>query len=382
MTKTLRSVFIAAALAALTGGSRTDAAGGVTSATITDPVVQTEAFDVRIPAGWKFQGTVFPGPPCNEIPYPVYRAYSPDGLTEMRKFPRFDWTFDSVKLGPPPQNSCLPLDRKLTAEQFVRYFAGVIGATYVGPMSVAPKFRASNAAAVANMKQNSANIPGFEATGDTAAIRVRSKNGSFVIEQRLRAWAACTSRSWFRNSTHSGCYAVVDVLRAPSGKLDALARDVDANNLNASVARMDWQMKIAQILQARGNARIAALIQHNNDVMRAQQERFEQSMAVQQHDHEQFLAQMQSSTNSSMNATGAAMNARSTAASDWVDYALDQQTVTGSGGTVKISNAYSQTWANGQGQWYQTNDPNANPNGVLYGNWTPQTRVHGNGTPQ
>jgi hypothetical protein len=74
------------------------------------------------------------------------------------------------------------------------------------------------------------------------------------------------------------------------------------------------------------------------------------------------------------------MNARHTPASDWVDYALDQQTVTGTGGVaVKVSSAYTETWANGQGQYYQTNDQNANPNGSLPGNWTRQTEVHGNG---
>jgi len=73
------------------------------------------------------------------------------------------------------------------------------------------------------------------------------------------------------------------------------------------------------------------------------------------------------------------MNARTTAASDWVDYALDQQTVNGSGGTVKVSSAYSHTWSNGQNQWYQTNNSNANPNGVFGGNWTENTKVHGNG---
>lgn len=29
------------------------------------------------------------------------------------------------------------------------------------------------------------------------------------------------------------------------------------------------------------------------------------------------------------------------------------------------------------GQWYQTNNANANPNGVLQGNWTKQSVVHG-----
>ena len=55
------------------------------------------------------------------------------------------------------------------------------------------------------------------------------------------------------------------------------------------------------------------------------------------------------------------------------------RSVTGSGGTVKVSSAYSQTWSNGKNQWFQTNDPNANPNGVLPGNWTQDVKVHGNG---
>lgn len=123
---------------------------------------------------------------------------------------------------------------------------------------------------------------------------------------------------------------------------------------------------------------------------------FDDFMATSQRNHEAFMAQQESSFrthqaqmaqqsssfHSSMNNANNAMNARSTAASDWVDYALDQQTVTGQGGTVKVSSAYGQTWSSTTGnqtQWYQTNDPNANPNGVLPGNWTQDTKVHGNG---
>ena len=123
---------------------------------------------------------------------------------------------------------------------------------------------------------------------------------------------------------------------------------------------------------------------------------FDDFMATSQRNHEAFMSQQESSYrthqaqmaqsassfHSSMNNANNAMNARSTAASDWVDYALDQQTVAGQGGTVKISNAYSHTWSStvgNQTQWYQTNDPNANPNGALSGNWTEDTKVHGNG---
>jgi hypothetical protein len=73
------------------------------------------------------------------------------------------------------------------------------------------------------------------------------------------------------------------------------------------------------------------------------------------------------------------MDAAHTPASDWVDYALDQQTVSGTGGTVKVPSGYSQVWANSSGQYYVTNDLNTNPNGSMPGVWSQQTQVHGNG---
>jgi len=369
------------AIASLTAAANADS-GGVTTATITDPVFGMQAYEIKIPAGWKFQGTVYPGPPCQEIPYPVYRAYSADGLTELRMLPRFDWTFNTLQPGRRASDQCLPLDRTLTASEFLRYYSSLIGASYVGEMSVAPGVQQRTSAFVEHMNQAAATNPGFHANGDVAAIRVQTKNGTFTVEQRLRAWVVCHSAPFMHGSTITGCFARLDVLRAPKGKLDALAQMVDDGNLNTAASNPAYQARVAQMLAAEGNARLNAQIAHNDAVMRAQQERFEQSMAIQQHAHDQFMAQMQSSTDSSMRAANASMNARSTAASDWVDYALDQQTVTGSGGTVKISSAYGHTWSNGQGQWYQTNDPNANPNGVLGGNWTQQTVVHGNGSPK
>lgn len=381
MRKALLLAFsLAAALGAAAQPAR--AADGTAEADITDPALNMHAYTVHIPAGWKFQSTVFQGPPCNELPFPVYRAYSPDGLTEMRMLPRFDWTFVSGNgQQHPGSNACLPLDRTLTARAFLGHLAALQGLTIAGDMEVAPRVKERTEQAADQMRQMGASIDGFTVTGDVAAVRASGKNGTFEIEQRLRAWVLCHSAPWFKGSRLSGCFARVDVLRAPKGKLDALARRVDDGDMNTAGSNPDYQMKMAQILKARGDARLAAQIQHNNDVMRAQQQRFEQTMALQQHQHEQFMAQLQSSTDSSMRAANASMNARSTATSDWCDYALDLQTVTGSGGTVKVSSAYGHTWSNAQGQWYQTNNPNADPNGVLGGTWTEQTRVHGDGTP-
>jgi hypothetical protein len=178
-----------------------------------------------------------------------------------------------------------------------------------------------------------------------------------------------------------GCSAHVDVLRAPKGKLDALAELVDAHDLVRTPHEDLWLQHVQQTLTELNQRRMRDLTrqeQAGNNMLRQQNEQF---MASSQRNHEAFMAQQESSFRSSMNNANASMNARSTAASDWVDYSLDQQTVTGAGGTVKVSSAYSQTWSDGQGHWYQTNDPNTNPNGVLSGNWSQTQRVHGNGTP-
>jgi hypothetical protein len=51
------------------------------------------------------------------------------------------------------------------------------------------------------------------------------------------------------------------------------------------------------------------------------------------------------------------------------------------GAVSKASSAYNYTWVDGSTS-YQTNDPNANPNGLLQGTWTKQQVVHGDGTPK
>jgi hypothetical protein len=80
-------------------------------------------------------------------------------------------------------------------------------------------------------------------------------------------------------------------------------------------------------------------------------------MAIQQQIHNQFLAGMQASTNASMANANAAMNARSTVTSDWVDFALDQKTV------MNTNN----------GQVFKTSNQTTTGGGLQ--------QVHGNGTP-
>jgi hypothetical protein len=171
------------------------------------------------------------------------------------------------------------------------------------------------------------------------------------------------------------------VLRAPKGKLDALIALVDSHDLTKPVDDPQWLAAHMQRQQRENADRMKALTEVEGRQLAMLRTQYEQMQATLNRNHAAFMAQQESQFRSAMNNANNAMNARSTAASDWVDYALDQKTVTGSGGTVKVSSAYSQTWSNGQNQWFQSNYPNSNPNGVLPGNWTQDTRVHGNGQP-
>lgn len=358
-------------------------AQALSTGTVTDPSFGgMKAFTVNIPAGWQFQGTVVPGPECYPNSFPTFRAYSRDGLSEIRLLPALNWSFHpAIRMS--TVAGCLPIKGAMSAAEFLKHFVELIpgGVHVVGPMSIAQPYRerVENVATTINASNHN---PGFHATVDTAALRVETVNGSFVIEQRVRVWLGCRLNSQAGALNGGGCDAHVDVLRAPKGKLDALVALVDARDLTRPTGDPQWKALYLQRQNAEDAIRMKQLMADEARQEKMLRNQYEQFQETTTRNHEAFMAQQESQFHSAMNNASHAMTARTTAASDWVDYALDQQTVAGSGGTVKVSSAYSQTWSNGQNQWFQTNNPNADPNGTLSGNWTRDTRVHGNGQPQ
>jgi hypothetical protein len=361
----------------------------MTTAPVTDPNLNNMvAVDMTIPAGWKLQGILM-HPPCTPFPGPVFRAYSPDGLMQLREEPLLGWHWDSQFKG--NQNGCANISTAVSAADFLKYYVTTIqgGVHVVGPMPVPEAYSAAAQKAAQQFNANETHAPAnFQQhhTADTAALRVQVVNGSFIVEERLRATVGCGVNDPSAAAHRGSCFARVDVLAAPQGKLDALVQLADSNGLPHEKAHPDYIQAMLQQLSEQNARQGAAMLAQGRAQSQAfsnmMNNAFQQSMARSQSQHAAFMQQQESSFRSSMNNANAAMNARTTAASDWVDYALDQQTVTGAGGTVKVSNAYSQTWTNGQGQYYQTNIPNVDPNGVLYGNWSQTTVVHGNGQPK
>ncbi len=335
---------------------------------IVDPTLKMTAYEVKIPAGFQFQGMYVPGSSCQSNPFPVFRAYSTDGLMEMRGLPRFDWSWNNSPYKPPAGGDCLNIQQEVSAQDFIKYLVGVLQVAYV-------KDEAPPAAQAASYQQTLAGLNarggGIHMEGGMAAGRVQYKNGSYTIEELISVTTLCSKnmmnipgKDWFSEN----CSAFAVLTRAPQGQLDGLVKAIQAQKGGAS-ANQQWSATYTQTV-------INRMVQQNNEIMQQRQAQFNQAQAIRAEQHQQFLAQMQAGKDRSMAQAAQVANTNHTMAQDWCDYALDQQTVTGSGGTAKVSSAYTQTWSNGK-QFYQTNDPNVNPGP----GWSLQTKVHGDGTP-
>ena len=364
--------------------------GDMQTGTIHDPGLDMDAFTVTYPAKWHFQGTILQGTGCSNIPLPIYRMFSPDGLSEIERLPRLDWKWSTPgvqKTAP----GCMPFAKVMTAKEILQYVSAILKVEYLRDLPVAP-------AKVAAYQQSLANtpvIPGgpkhLPNEGDLASALVRYRNGSFVIEGRLDAQVGC-GHVQQRTGIPTGpaawdiytCAANVHYSHAPEAQFNtvsALADDVKEapiqHWLNTSVAQFAAQ------LQHEGQVRLDNAARENSARAAAQQRQFEQGQALRQQQHDEFLATMQRGTQMSMNQAAQVANSNHTIASDWVDYSLDRQTVRdpNTGQVSKVSGSYNYTWVDQSGKVaFQTTDPNANPNGAIQGNWTRQQVVHGDGS--
>ncbi len=302
----------------------------MTTAPVTDPTLNNMvAVNMTIPLGWKLQGIEM-HPPCTPSPFPAFRAFSPDGLMQLRQEPLLGWHWDSgVKLN---QSGCADISGVISAADFLKYYVETMqgGVHVVGSMPV-PAWYSQWAQGLAKQfdQNNSGVAPMFQLqnSADTAALRVQVVNGSFLVEQRLRAAVEC-GVSATSGPSKGTCFARVDVMSAPKGRLDALLQLADSNDLPHGMAVPEWKQATLQQLAEKNKREGDSILEAGRERSRAFSQMiynaFQQNMARSASQHAAFMQQQESSFRSSMNNANAAMNARSTAASDWVDYALDQ----------------------------------------------------------
>jgi hypothetical protein len=269
-------------------------------------------------------------------------------------------------------NGCIQMDKTLTAVEFLNQYARVIEAHVVGPMSVGTTYQQEFDDLLSRMNANGSKL-GHSTKGDIAALRVEVANGTFTIEQRLRARLFCTSWSKPVANVAGNCIARVDVLRAPKGQLDALAALDESHNLataknddawgTAAAARMPDEWKRVDFDPHHPSQAALALVHRQAaDFGLTAEKRHElEPYDPVERPHEPMMATLRPPY----------------VAPDWADFALDAMSRIPSGGAMQAGSVY--TWSSSDGQRYSTVNPNANPNGVLAGSWT---GVNGDGQPQ
>jgi hypothetical protein len=361
---------------------------------IRDPVLNMDAYVVFLPARWHLVGAVMQGSRCIPAPFAVFRVSSPDGLTVMERLPRMDWVWGNDPSIGKDVGDCLPIQEAMSAKDFLKYISATLKVEYLGEEAV-PQDQVD--AANKELERNHSNMAkqyaaaGMQQPTETvqlARATVRYTNGSFTMKGLLAVTLNCSAA---KTQIHPGmqgqknsCHAEVQYEHAPEAQYDAAMSLLDPHNIgavelapftNAWIAgnNRQTQANLAQI-RARG-AMYAAQSQASAD-------QFAHSQAVRQQMHEEFLSTMKRGTTMSMNRSAQIANTNHTVTSDWVDYSLDRQTVRdpNTGQVTKVSSSNSYTWLDSSGKvTYQTNDPYADPNGALQGNWTRQQVVHGDG---
>jgi hypothetical protein len=391
MTFTKPYLFAALILLSLPACIRVGSAQGIgpntslKTETINDPSLGgMKAFTVSIPSAWHFQGTVIASLVCS-LSSPVFRAYSPDGITEIRLLPTFNWEVlkgpESGSQGLGARHECIYLDSTMTAAQFLDRYVRTLGSAHVlAAMSISAGYQRQLDELQSRMNAIPSKDPKMrvKATVDAAALRIETTNGTFTIEQRLRARVVCTLWPKPIAGKLGSCSARLDVLRAPKGQLDSLVSLVDSHNLTTAKNDDLWLNDV--IAQINGNYKshfdpyvpdrtaMHMLYRQAHDFRLIQEENLRDS-------GEPLEPAM--GPRRPMMATLRPFNVTS----DWADYALDPKPVTDDHGVVHWSGTM-QTWSSSNGQRYQTDDPGANPNGVLTGRWIGKPQSGRNDQPQ
>lgn len=397
------------------------AAQGYGRLVLTDPLLGgMKAAVVAFPAGWKAQGSVsrvacsmFRGRRGGQTQL-LLHAVSPDGQMQYRMLPVLGWQWANQRYSNPQLRQfmarqaphqppgCLPIFAPINAAQFVQLYAQHLrGVRIVGAAPVAPALQATVARNAAKARRRLAQSHmgrllaqrgiSQRITADAASLRLKTDSGRY--DGLLTAEVTCDARN---GGSSGNCSATTQLLLTPVGKLGEVSR------LVASLPSVQWDphwkaalhsvtrrefASIENANQRQANTRLRNAAREDQARSNASHRAFMQQQATQRREHDAFLGQMRSSTQRSMNNANAAMNARSTAASDWTDYALDQQTVRGANGTYKTSSQYTNVWSSPNAaspshrRTFGSTDHNANPNSATDNTWTKDKKVHGNGHP-
>jgi len=341
---------------------------------IADPILHMTAYSLAIPANWSFEGMFMQGTSCVKIPFPIFRAISPDGITEVKALPRLDWTWTQGG-APSTGPDCVPYAQTMSAADFLNKMVAILHVNFVRSEPV-PELAQSRQETEQQNQRSAANTPRgmvpLKQTVDMASFIVQYEVNNVLVEERLKVDERCAHSVFgFPPKLYQqySCSAYVYRFRTRQGNLQASAGLFKSIETSLKV-EPQWGQRHAALS-------VQQIADEGRRNLEAQRKEMADFAAVHTRMHEDMMAATQRGTDIAIDRAVGERGARSRMSSDWADYALDLQKNRdpNTGQESKHSSQHTYTWINESGQVYQTDYANDNPNGKGTGTWTLQQTV-------
>ena len=270
-------------------------------------------------------------------------------MSEIRLLPSFNWRIRAKGAAQPerlnPGRLCIDLNGPMTATQFLdRYLRTLDAPRVLGPMNTAAGYREQLDRFLSRM--NALPPMGAEVrlrtTGDAAAVRIETTNGTFTIRERLRA---------------------------PTGEFDSLVNLVDRHNLTTAKSDQAWLHQLFGQLRRRRKNVSHDRYRTNPDAAAMPYRQAGDFGLVHRLPCQRFLACFDGEYPGAERVLTSSLLANYLRTRDWADFALDSMSTRGPDGKPHVA-ATLRTWRSSDGRRYEIGYSDANPNGVFPGRWT------------
>ncbi len=360
---------------------------------VSDPVYGITAMTLRVPAGWKFAGTVARPTGCHANgPGLKFSVVSPDGLTGLSQMPGVQWntTTSQSMQRIMYQAKCPPVDIQTASGYLVNIAIPSLrpGAVVTAALQMPSERQQQIAEKQEQMNQQVAQMaarygqPASKVVLQGARIRITYTKDGRAMEGQVQAVLQCTDSTlpgtmMERAARTRNCsVASTTIAYAPQGRLEALIHSSFFTGLaKTAVPNPEWDRRISDDSRRQSQQRMAsmqaashavmakqdaagqALMQLHNSDMQSQQSRYARQNA--EHD-----AQMAGYAQHNA-AEAQRQDAVHGQAKQFIRYAGNKGLFEdpNTGQQVEASSMYNHQWMSGDGSTLvQTNNHSYDPN--------------------
>jgi hypothetical protein len=371
----------AASLAVLCLAGALDAAAGTVQ--VTDPVYQMTAYTLTVPAGWKSAAQVSHDTSCHGTGSGLETTMqSPDGATTVAFLPgvRWSWASSPLERESLARAHCPAIDIDSAASFLLNIAVPNLrpGATVTAVLPLEAAGQASLQAQLQRARQSGEeaaaryHVPPPKLTIDGARVRIRYLDKGKPMEEQVQAVIDCNETSMpgmykMPASSRRGCSARnVYIVRTAAGHLEEFLKSPTLQALAQGV-QMDpqWLQRMTQDQQAQAQRMLDNSHAQFQEMLRQGAANHEAMMER----GRQFQQQEQTQFEHAQSLDRANQNAIDQAAHRQQLDSLGRQDFRNpaTGQTIQANAYYDHQWLSSDGSTLiQTDNPNLDPNGVVY----------------